>query len=493
MGIIQRQTIKSTAYIYTGVLVGFVTTALVFPRVLTPSEIGAIGLLGSWSAVFAQFATLGFGGATVKFFPIFRDSKQNHQGFLFLLLSVTLGGFLIFLGLFFLLCPWLLQSTEESPLFQDYINLIIPFTLFQLFFLALDVYNRMLYNATTGTLLRELILRVFILIGISLFVLGLFRYQGFVNWYVGAQGAIAILLIFFLVWRGEFRPLPDFSLLDRPMLSKLGNLSLFSFLTGFSSLAIIRIDSIMIGNYLSDYDVGIYLTTMYFGTLVLLPSRALRSIAPTLISEAFSKQDLPTIQSIYHKSTITQLVVGLYLLLGLWVNTNTIFSILPQEFSAGQYVILFIGLANVVKMAGGMGDAIVGYSDYYRMNTVFNAGWLLLIILTNIIFIPKFGISGAAFASLVSVLVVTFVRFLFLNHKFKMQPYRIQHLWVLLLAIGTFGIVSFVPTLSPFWLDFLLRGTLVTLFFVLPVFFLNISPEINKIIIDGLQRLRLLI
>jgi len=490
VGIIQRQTIKSTAYIYIGVLVGFVTTALIFPRVLTPSQIGAIGLLGSWSAVFAQFATLGFGGATVKFFPTFRDQKRNHHGFLFLLLTVTVLGFLLFLGLFFLLRPWLLQSTEESPLFQQYHGLIIPFTLFQLFFLALDVYNRMLYNATTGTLFRELILRVFILTGISMFFLELFCYHGFVIWYVGAQGAIAILLILFLVWRGEFRPLPDLSLLNRPMLFKLGSLSFFSFLTGFSSLAILRIDSIMIGNYLSDYDVGIYMTTMYFGTLVMLPSRALRSIAPTLISEAFNNNDLKTIQSIYHKSTITQLIVGLYLLLGLWINTHTVFSILPEEYTAGLYVILFIGLANVVKMAGGMADAIVGYSQYYRINTLLNAGWLLLIILTNIIFIPTFGIGGAAFASFVSVMIVTLVRFLFLYRKFGMQPYSPQHLWAVLIALGSFGIVNFIPTLSPFWTDFLLRGTLATLLFLLPIYFLKVSPEINKIIKNTYAQLR---
>jgi O-antigen/teichoic acid export membrane protein len=493
VGIIQRQTIKSTAYIYLGVLVGFITTALVFPRVLTPSQIGAIGLLGSWSAVFAQFATLGFGGATVKFFPTFRNPERNHQGFLFLLLIVTVLGFLLFLGLYLLLRPWLLQSTEESPLFQQFIYLIIPFTLFQLFFLALDVYNRMLYNATTGTLLRELILRVFILTGISLFFLEMFSYQGFVIWYVGAQGVIVILLVLFLFWRGEFLPLPDFSLLNRPMLLKLGSLSLFSFLTGFSSLAILRIDSIMIGNFLSDYDVGIYMTTMYFGTLVLLPSRALRSIAPTLISEAFSNGDLKTIHSIYHKSTIAQLVVGLYLLLGLWVNSHTVFTILPEEFTAGLYVILFIGLANVVKMAGGMGDAIVGYSDYYRMNTVFNAGWLILIVVTNIIFIPEFGISGAAFASFLSVLVVTLIRFLYLYSKFGMQPYRPQHLWAVLIALGSFGATNFIPTLSPFWIDFLLRSTLVTLFYLLPVYFLKISPEINKLIDDMYYRLRSLL
>lgn len=490
MGIIQRQTIKSTVYIYAGVLIGFITTGLVFPRVLTPSQIGAIGLLGAWSAVFAQFATLGFGGATVKFFPNFRNRQNNHHGFLFLLLVVTAFGFIVFLLLFFLLKPWLLQTTRDSPLFREQIYLIVPFTFFQLFFLALDVYNRMLYNASTGTLLRELVLRLFILGGITLFFLQIFDYQFFIKYYVGAQGAITALLIFYLIWKKDFNPIPNFYLLDRSMVWGLANLSLFSFLAGFSSLAILRIDSIMIGSYLSDYEVGIYVTNMYFGTLVMLPSRALRSIAPTLISEAFRTKTMDTINSIYQKSTVTQLIVGLYLLLGLWVNAQTIYTILPYEYEAGLYVILFIGLANVVKMAGGVSDTIVGYSEYYRLNTVFNAGWLLLIVLSNMIFIPVYGITGAALASFLSVVTVTAVRFVFVYQKFKMQPYGLKHLWAILLALVIYFVVSLIPVISPFWLDLLVRGTLVTLIYGPTIYYLEISPEINKLINTTLLRLR---
>ncbi|MEQ9440564.1 MAG: polysaccharide biosynthesis C-terminal domain-containing protein [Cyclobacteriaceae bacterium] len=490
MGIIQRQTLKSTVYIYAGVIIGFITTVLILPRVLTPSQIGVIGLIGSWSAVFAQFATLGFGGATLKFFPSFRDAKQNHHGFLFLLLVVTALGFLIFLGLYYLLRPWLVYSTQESPLFHEHIYLIIPFTLFQLLFLALDVYNRALYNATTGTLLRELVLRLLILVFVSLFYFQLFGFVRFVEWYVWAQGIVAGLLVLFLLWKGAFNPTPDLRLLDRPMLKGLASLSLFSFLTGFSALAVLRIDSIMIGSYLSDYEVGIYMTTLNFGTLVLLPSRALRGIAPTLIADALKHQDMEAVENIYRKSTITQLVVGLYLMLGIWVNVDTVFAILPEEYKAGLYVILFIGLSNVVRMAGGMSDVIVGYSDYYKLNTVFNAVWLILIVLTNMVFIPLQGISGAALASLISVIAITIARHIFLYKKFGMQPYDKKHAMAIALALVTYGLICLIPTMSPFWLDLLLRGTLVTILYGCSSYYLGISPEINQLIDGGLTRLR---
>ncbi|WKN43252.1 oligosaccharide flippase family protein [Tunicatimonas pelagia] len=491
MGIIQRQTIKSTVYIYAGVIVGFITTAVIFPRVLTSAQIGVTILLGSWSSVFAQGATLGFNGATVKFFSRFRNKEKNHHGFLFLLLLVALGGFLLFLGLYYLLKPWLIATHDDSsPLFRHSIYLIIPFTFLILLFLMLDTYNRVLYNATTGTLLKELFLRLFILLGTLLFFFNLLNFNQFAAWYVGAQGGTVAMLIVFLIWQKEFNPMPDFSRLDSSLIRGMASLSLFSFLTGFSALAILRIDSIMIGSYLTEAEVGIYAMNINFATLVMLPTRALRNIAPTLIADAFNNDDLDAIGSIYQKSTITQLTVGLLLMLGLWVNTETIYAILTPEYRTGIYVVLFIGLSNVARMGGGLSDAIVGYSKHYKMNTVFNAGWLLLIVLTNLIFIPTLGITGAALASLVSVVVITVVRFWFVYRKFGMQPYRFEHLLVIVLAALTYFLISLLPTFSPFWIDFLLKGSLVVAIYGSAVYFLNVSPEINALVNSTAQRIR---
>lgn len=493
MGIIQRQTIKSTVYIYAGVLVGFITTGVVYPRVLSPNQIGAIILLASWASVFAQFATLGFNGATIKFFPAFRDKEQNHHGFLFIILLVNALGLLIYLGLFFGILPWLRESNDDSAIFQDKILWIIPFTLFQTLFISLDAYNRVLYNSTTGTLLKELILRLMILGLVALFFYQLLSFDGFVRWYIWAQGILTGLMIGFLIWKKEFNPTPDFRLLTKPMIKGLASLSLFNFLTGFSAMAIMRIDSIMIGSYLSETEVGIYTITLYFSTLILLPSRALRGIAPTLVADALEQRDFETAESIYRKSTISQLVVGIYLLLGLWTNTNTVFTILPEEYKAGLYVILFIGLANVVRMAGGLSDIVIGYSEYYKLNTVFTAGWLILIVLTNAIFIPAFGITGAALASLISMIAVTVTRYVFLLRKYRMQPYDRRHGWAIALALITYAIVSLLPTLQPFILDLLVRGTVVTLLFGGSIYGLRVSPEINQLIDTAVSRIRSLL
>ncbi len=480
MGIIKRQTIKSTVYIYAGAVLGFITTSLLFPKYLSPEQIGVLGLLVSYAMLFGQFATLGFNGATIRFFPYFRNPERKHHGFLLLLLLVTAFGFLLFLGIFLLIRPLLLDNNlEKSPLFAEYLDYIIPLTFFQLVFLALDSYNRVLYNATTGMLLKEFVQRLLILFSFLLLFLSWVAFGGFVLLYILSFGSVALMLTVFLFWKGEFHLRPDFSFITPDLRKGLLSLSVFSFLTGFSSFAVVGIDRIMLNEFYSTYETGIYLTAVNFGTLIMMPSRALRGIAPTLIADAFKKNDLQQVGSVYQKSTITQLIVGLYLFLGLWCNIDNVFQILPPEYAAGRYVILMIGLMNVVKMFGGVNDVVIGFSKYYKYNALYMLEWLVLLVVTNLILIPPFALNGAAFASLISMVMVTGIRFWFLYRKFHFQPYGRPHLRCIGIAVLAYSTVLILPGASHYLIDIVVKGILVTVFFLLPVYYLKLSPDFN--------------
>ena len=488
MGVVQRQAIKSTLYIYAGVIIGFVTSALIFPTYLTKTQIGVVTLLTSWGSIFAQFATLGFIGTALKFFPVFRNKEHNHYGFLFLQLAVMVAGFLAFLGLFFILKPWILRSSGADSAFGDYLWLVIPYTGFQLFFLTTDAYNRALYNASTGTLLREFVLRLLVLLSVAFFVLGWYSYHQFVWLYVLSYGVIGILMVVFLQWKNEFRPTPNFSKLDPGMARDMGSLSAVSFLTGFGTIAIMRIDSIML-DFLKDADaVGVYAIMFSFATMVYLPSRALRGIAPTLIAQALEENRWDTIAAIYQKSTITQLIAGLYVLLGIWTNIDNVFHIVPETYREGQYVILFIGLSNVVKMAGENSDMIINYSKHYRWSILIMILWLIMIVLTNYWLIPVLGVSGAALASLISVAAITLTRFLFLLFAFRLQPYRWAHFLAIVAAIVTYAVVQFIPPVAPFLLDIGMRAMVTSLLYLPAIYWLKLSPEINQIIARVVKR-----
>ena len=78
MGIIQRQSITGFIYTITGVLLGFLTTGLLMPRIFPPEEIGLLRVLISYGTVLSTFSILGFSLVSVKMFPYFRDEKSKQ-------------------------------------------------------------------------------------------------------------------------------------------------------------------------------------------------------------------------------------------------------------------------------------------------------------------------------------------------------------------------------------------------------------------------------
>ncbi|MCL4483272.1 MAG: oligosaccharide flippase family protein, partial [Bacteroidetes bacterium] len=107
MGIIVKQSVKGTIYVYLGVLLGFITTAILFPRIYSTTEVGLLKIIVAYSTLIAQFGTLGINGATIRLFPFFRTEDKKHHGFLPFALLVGLIGFLISAILLLLFKPLL--------------------------------------------------------------------------------------------------------------------------------------------------------------------------------------------------------------------------------------------------------------------------------------------------------------------------------------------------------------------------------------------------
>ena len=142
MGIIEKQATRNAIYSYIGAGLGFLTT-LWLAHQLSPAENGVIGILVSFSALFAQFANLGFTSVTIRFFPYFRNKDKGHHGFLFYAIVITLLGFVLCWIVYEFMKPWLISGNmAKSKLFVDYIFYLMPLTLFTVFFNIFDSYLR---------------------------------------------------------------------------------------------------------------------------------------------------------------------------------------------------------------------------------------------------------------------------------------------------------------------------------------------------------------
>lgn len=488
MGIIGRQTIKSTIYIYLGVVIGFFVRAHFFPEYLTPSEIGIIALLVSYGSIFAQVAMLGFDHATIRYFPYFRKQSKSHGGFLNLYLLVALAGFIISFVVYKLVGMW---SIDPGSDLAHYYYLSIPLTAGLLLFNVLDKYNTMLYNASTGVLLGQFVQRVLILLVLLPLILGMIGFDLFASLYVATSFLTALLMMAFLIWRDEFRLDFSFRFIEPHLIRAMVGISSFGFVTGLTNVLNLQVNNILIDWYYDEAQTGIYITNFFFATLILLPSRGLNKIAPTMISDAFKEKQIEQIATIQFKSTINQQLIGILIFIGLCINLPNIYQILPESYAVGSGVIIYTGLANVVQMTAGVSNAIIGFSAYYRFNTYLALLQLVLLVLLNLILLPILGITGAAVATFISILILNLIRFVILKVKFQIQPYQKRHLWVFGTGILCLGINELIPSVDQYLFDIVLRSSIITAAFVLSNYFLKTSYQLNDTLNKALGVLRI--
>jgi O-antigen/teichoic acid export membrane protein len=317
---------------------------------------------------------------------------------------------------------------------------------------------------------------------ILLYVLDVIGFWQFTIYYVAVLSLQTIILFFYLLYKKEIFVKPDFSLLRKGLAAPIVNLSIYGLFIGFSQNAISQIDSILINFFKDTANTGIYAITLYYGTLVIMPSRALFRIAPSFIAEAYKQKDMQQVSNIQYKSCLNQLLVGTGIFALLWLNIDNVFRILPPEYIAGKYVILFIGLANLISMAGGLSSQIITNSKYYRFNGIFVIIYLLLAVLLNLLLIPVLGIKGAALAAMCSMLVFNVLKFVFIYKKFNIQPYRRNHIRIILI-----GVIAYVITVQFIYpehliLNITLKSMLFGVLFVLLNFLSGTSDDFTDLL-----------
>ncbi len=481
MGIIGKQTIRSTLYSYLGIAVGFVTIGLLMPNIFTTAQNGLIGLLISYSVLAANIGQLGFNSATVKYFPLFRNETQNHHGYLVLSILIALVGSILAVLTIWLLKSYILQqNSEQTAQLAIYFWTLPPLIFFHILFSALDTYARMCYDAVSGTFLKEFIMRLLVLLAVGVYGVKWISFSSFISIWVILQAVPTLLMMFKIYAVGHFSWTIDWKIWQLSLAKEVATYSLFAMISGMSGILLVYLEPILVNHYLGLSDTGIFRICAVFGMVIVAPARMLYRISGTVIAEAWQQQNLKTIQIIYQKSSLTQLIIGCLVYVGIVANLHNVFEWLPDAYRAGYWVIVIYGLGSLVEMAFGANGVIVGTSKYYRFDSLLLILLLLSSLLLNALLIPQLGIVGCALSSFFCVLLFNMLRSGLLYFKFSLQPFSSQHFKVLLISLCTFCISCLLPVFSFILLDVMVRSLLITFLFGGAIYLLKVSNEFNQ-------------
>ena len=489
MGVIIRQSIQNTLISYLGVALGFVSTILLYPRILTTDQYGLTQLLFSIALVCSQFAHLGVKNMIIRFFPYFGHSKQSRKRFLTFILLVPLVGFILFVLLFLLTQDLFISSyQDQSALFEEYYLYLIPLVLGILFFEVLNNYIRALHDAVTGSFVHEVLLRALLIILLVVYYFELITFPSFMIGFAACYCLQPIYLLSYLGIKDELKlGIPKLQKRSK-FLKGMGVYGAYSLLGGLATLLVGKIDIIMLGAILDLESTAVYAIAFYVGSVIAVPQRSILKIATPVLAGLIKEKQTSEISSLYKRTSLNQIIAGSLLYIGIWANMHNLMYLLPPEYQGGKWIILVIGFAKLFDMATGINGGIILNSKYYRFDLYTTLLLVAIAITTNFILIPIYGILGAAIATAISIVTYNTVKLVFVKVTFSMQPFRWSSLLVLIIAMVCLQFSFQLPYLQNFFVDLIVRSAAITVVFIGAILFFNLSEDVKSLLQEGLRQ-----
>lgn len=484
MGIVIKQGIQNTILSYIGAVLGFVNKLYFLPKILHVEQVGLINIIASIAMLYAQFSGFGVYQIILKFYPYY--STQKKGDFLTLILFwITIGFGLVTVA--FLFFDVFVQENflQNSPLLLQYYYWIIPLAAFIFLTEVLDSYSKAILKSVFSSFVKDIFLRLIFLIGIALYWFKWIDFDVFVKFTVFSYLITLLLLL------GYFIKLKSFTF-NLPKIPKkeILNISRFGFyalLTGASALIITNIDSFMLSYYTGLSDVGIYTTMTFMVSAILIPYRSIFKIASPLIPIHWKKNDHHEIQKIYLSFSLTTFFISATLFLLVLNNTTIVFLFLDKIYSDGFYIFILLGFARLIEVLYGLNSIILMSSPKYWVDLFFLILLIVLTIITNMIFIPKYAMGGAVFASALSIIIINLIRGWFVYWFFKIKLFNTKIIAQFSCFAVAFSISYFID-IPNVWLNLIVKNLVIVVVFVLPVFYFSLAPDMNDWILKKFKK-----
>jgi O-antigen/teichoic acid export membrane protein len=488
MGVIIRQSFISTSLTYLGVIIGYINILILFPKYMSPDQVGLARIIQDAAMLFVPLGQLGLSQLIIKFSPQYQKKAAYPEfvGFTFLFMVAAI---LLFSTAFFLfndvITAYFSQHSEEVNL---YIFYIFGLTLILVCYHTLVAYSQSALNIVLPNFLKEILLRLMTLVAIVLFAMQLISFGTFINILVGSYLLNLIILLTYLTQHKVLRIKFQFEDIDWSSVKRMVGYALFTFLGASGILIVGKVDSFMVTGMLGLTEAAIYTTAFYIAVLVELPKRAISQISMPIISKSFERQNMQEVSDIYRKSALNNMLIGMLILIGLAVNLQSIFMLIPRSeiYVQGSMVVLIIGAAKLFDMSFGLNGEVILMSKYYKINIYLIIFLAIITVVANYIFIPLYGLTGAAWGSAIAFFIFNITKYLLLYIKLGLQPFTKATLIGLFIGAIVLAIGWFLPDLTNTIFSILYKSIIVTLVYVSLVYFFiprqELHFEIDKII-----------
>ncbi|MBJ7879883.1 oligosaccharide flippase family protein [Gelidibacter salicanalis] len=478
MGIVTSQSFKNTITTYLGFAIGALNTLYLYVFFISDVHYGLISFMLSTASIMMPLMAFGVHNTIVKFYSTFK-TKNSLNSFLTLMLFLPLA-LIIPIGLIGVFAYDSIANllSQKNPIIGNYVWYIYLAAIVMAYFEVFFAWTKTQMQTVFGNFLKEVFHRVGIMLLLFCVYFEWISVDAFI---VGVIGVYALRMLIMMFYAFSVRlPVFKFNRIDR--LSSILKYTFLIIIAGSIATVILDIDSFMLGMYISIEKVAYYGVAIYIATVIVVPSRSMQQILQPLTAKYLNEKNKVALEDLYVRSSQTLFIIGGLIFLLIILNINSLYETIPVQFSGGLVVVFLVSMAKLYDCLMGCNNVVLFNSDYYRVVLLFGVILTILTVVLNMIFIPRFGINGSAFATFLAVSVYNTIKIYFVKRKFNMMPFTIDTGKVVLLLMAMVGLFYFWE--FPFYplINIALKTVLITLMYVFIIFKMNVSEDISALI-----------
>lgn len=476
---------------YLGILLGFVNVLIFMPAVFEAEQIGLINLILSIAFIIYPFMDFSASALLNRYFSNYGSPQKmfHFSGMLMLIGAVT------FFFVFLFGKPWFeAYYIEKSPEVIPYMWFIFGLCIVLCWLILLENYAIVHQKLHISTFFKEVLFRILVSGMILLFFLKIIPFEKYIFLHFGMYLFVATLLLLYLFKKGFLRFAWSWPKLSKRQYLGMGQYGSYVLLTGMAGVLATRIDTVMLGSILGLKDVGIYTIALYMTSVIDVPRRMVTQASFPIIRTAVKEGDFKNVEKIQQKSVLNLVLICGIILTIILMNVEDIYKIIPRGsvYEDGAWVVLFLGLAKLVDVSNGVNYEIFLASKYYRYTMLFFVVMAISAVGFNYLFIPLYGIQGAALGTMLATLVLAFIKMALFKKFFGLKSYGMELILVLLFLSFTGVVCYFLPLPFHVIIAIGIRSSLASLMIFFFLKFSKVSPDLNNLINSILAKIPLL-
>jgi O-antigen/teichoic acid export membrane protein len=425
-------------------MMAFVNNVII-TRNLGVDQYGLFVLATNVFGFLSIFPMLGFENTILRFvsFYIGKGMNEKAKGTILFSVRLLLVVSFVFLFIFFLLAPiisiWIFERRELGK-YLGILLIALPFgTLSGVFYASLAGLKLIRYQVLSSNILNPLIM---------FFLLTLIFWAGFkldgLIWLMVLMSLVNACIAFAFLYSKYFKGVKGVG--QTANKRELINFATPLYFNLFLNSAIRYSPVFIIGYFLANKELGIFNVSLKVALFVSISLNAFRLAFSPTISGLFAKKNKQMISKLYKSVTKWIFTLALTTIFIIYLFTENILMVFGQGFVEGVLVLVILATGELFNAGSGLSGNILimsGRPKIPLINSIFN---FMLITVLSFVFIPKYGILGAAFAYSISMITVNIIRLLELYYFEKMHPFSKSYFKPLI--AGVFAYLSTEQTVS---------------------------------------------